>query len=92
MMDQHTPEIQNEGELIKIPQWCSIMPPTLSSQDAEPRSRQRHNGKMISNDSAVNALRQKVTSNRAADSNCRETTPAMDHSNVAKTISQTAWV
>ena len=47
---------------------------------------------MNSKDSAVNALRQKVTSKRAADSSWRDTTPAMDHMRVTAIIRKTAWV
>jgi len=47
---------------------------------------------MMSSDNAVNALRQNVTSKRAADSSWRETTPAMDHIRVTATIRNTAWV
>ena len=47
---------------------------------------------MTSNDSAVKALRQNVTSNRAADSSWRDTTPAIDHMSVTASMRKTAWV
>ena len=47
---------------------------------------------MTSRDNAVNALRQKVTSKRAADSSWRDTTPAIDHMRVTAIIMNTAWV
>jgi len=47
---------------------------------------------MTSSDNAVKALRQNVTSKRAADSSWRDTTPAIDHIRATATIRNTAWV
>ena len=45
---------------------------------------------MISKDTTVKKLRQKVTSKLRASSRCRVTTPAMDHKAVQPTMVQTA--
>ncbi|EWS65665.1 hypothetical protein Y695_01069 [Hydrogenophaga sp. T4] len=90
---QQTPETQKAREAGSTPQWRSRLPcPAGAPSTPEARSAARQTGKMTSKDSAVNALRQKVTSKRAADSSWRDTTPAIDHMRVTAIIMNTAWV
>ncbi|MCY1379598.1 hypothetical protein D9M69_673350 [compost metagenome] len=56
------------------------------------RSIRRQTGRITSNEIAVKALRQNVTSKRAADSSWRDTTPAIDHMSVTASMRKTAWV
>lgn len=90
---QQTPEIQNALERASTPQWRSSIPcPGSSAICPAARSAARHQGRITSSDSVVKALRQNVTSKRAADSSWRETTPAIDHIRVTTIIMNTAWV
>ncbi len=90
---QHTPLSQKAAEPASTPQWRRSGPcPDSSARRPAARSADRHKGRMSSSDSAVKALRQKVTSKRAADSSWRVTTPAMDHIRVTATIRKTACV
>jgi hypothetical protein len=93
---QQKPDSQNARDSGNTPQWrCKNWPNTDRSDTVESEASRlawRQMGKMNSSDSAVKALRQNVTSNRAADSSCRETTPAVDHNSVTTTINTTACV
>jgi hypothetical protein len=95
---QHTPEIQKDLDSGIRPQWRLSQrrhgPVSVRSGGSRPwlRSMWRQTGRITSSDSAVKALRQNVTSKRAADSSWRETTPAMDHMRVTASMRKTAWV